>query len=52
MSVMCVKSYNRSGEQIKTKDVVLKNDNVYKILRKYIQKPNVVKPKTKELVGA
>ena len=49
MSVMCVTSFNKQGEEIKTKDVVLNNENVYKILRKYIQKPtNYQKPKEVE----
>ncbi len=39
MSAMRVTSYNKNGEEIKTKDIVLLNDNVYKILKKYIQKP-------------
>ena len=48
MSAMKVTSYNKKGEQISTKDVVLLNDNVYKILKKYIQKP----ANTKTLVKA
>lgn len=48
MSAMRVTSYNKKGEQIKTKDIVLLNDNVYKILKKYIQKP----ANTKTLVKA
>lgn len=39
MAAMRVTSYNKNGEQITTKDMVLMNDNVYKILKKYIQKP-------------
>ena len=39
MSVMRVTSYNKKGDLIMTKNVVLMNDNVYKILKKYIQKP-------------
>lgn len=48
MSAMRVTSYNKNGEQIQTKDIVLINDNVYKILKKYIQKP----ANTKVLVKA
>lgn len=49
MSVMCVTSFNKQGEEIKTKDVVLNNENVYKILRKYIQKTtSYQKPKVSE----
>ena len=50
MSVMRVTSYNKNGEEIKTKDVVISNDNVYKILKKYIQKPSVSKSFDKSLV--
>ena len=39
MSTMIVSSYNKNGEEIKTKDIILENENVYKILKKYIQKP-------------
>lgn len=53
MPVMNVTSFNKEGEQIKTKEVVLKNDNVYKILKKYIQKPVVaVKEEQKVPVSA
>ena len=48
MSAMRVTSYNKNGEQIQTKDIVLLNDNVYNILKKYIQKP----ANTKVLVKA
>lgn len=53
MSAMKVTSYNKNGEQIKTKDVVLTNENVYKILKKYIHKPLSTVPSNtgKTLVG-
>ncbi len=46
MSVMRVISYNKNGEEIKTKETMLLNDNVYKILKKYIQKPIISKTTT------
>ena len=39
MATMFVKSYDKNGNEIKTKDIILKNDNVYKIIKKYVQKP-------------
>ncbi len=53
MSVMNVTSFNKQGEKIKPKEVVLKNENVYKIIKKYIQTPvaSSIEPK-KELIKA
>lgn len=39
MSVMKVISFDKNGKEIKTKETMLSNENVYKILKKYIQKP-------------
>ena len=36
MAEMKVTSYNKKGEKVKTKDLVLKNEKVYEILRKYL----------------
>lgn len=47
---MRVTSYNKNGEEIKTKDIVLDNENVYKILRKYIGSTKDDKINTKEYV--
>ena len=33
---MKVTSYNKKGEKVETKDLVLKNEKVYEILRKYL----------------
>ena len=46
MSVMIVTSYNKNGEEIKSKVTMLLYDNVYKILKKYIQKPIISKSTT------
>lgn len=34
---MCVRSFDKNGIEINAKDIVIKNDNIYKILKKYIQ---------------
>lgn len=36
---MCVRSFDKNGIEINSKDVIIKNDNIYKILKKYIQTP-------------
>lgn len=33
---MIIKSFNKDGEEIKTKDILLKNEFVYKIIKKYL----------------
>ena len=47
LPVMNVTSFNKQGEPIKTKEVVLDNENVYRIIKKYIQNPIIeeVEPK-------
>lgn len=50
MSVMKVRSFNKKGEEIQMKDIVLENENIYKILRKYIKKDNLVKTEIKKPV--
>ena len=47
---MKVTSYNKNGEEINTKNMVLDNENVYKILRKYIGSTKGDKIDTKEPV--
>lgn len=33
---MIIKSFNKEGEAINTKDVLLENEYVYKIIKKYL----------------
>lgn len=50
---MKIKSYNKAGEEIKTSEIVLLNENVYRIIKKYINKPTIVDVRAinKKLVG-
>lgn len=50
MSAMKVRSFNKNGEEINMKDIVLQNENVYKILRKYINKTNIDKISNRKVV--
>lgn len=47
---MKVTSYNKNGEEVNTKDLMLLNENVYKILKRYIQKPVVKKESDKRIL--
>lgn len=50
MSVMKVRSFNKNGLEINMKDIVLDNENVYKILKKYINKTKDDKIRDRKMV--
>ena len=33
---MTIKSFNKNGEKINTKEIILKNEFIYKIIKKYL----------------
>lgn len=38
MPAMRVTSYNKNGEEVNSKDLMINDENIYRILRKYIRK--------------
>ena len=38
MPAMRVTSYNKNGEEVNSKDLMINDENMYRILRKYIRK--------------